>query len=1255
MKRVLLILLTLCFSAALAAAQSTAGRLLGSVSGPDGLLPGVTVTLTDNQTGAIRTTVTGSDGGYKFESVSFGTYTVKFNADGFKTFNAQNVKIETNREFSLSPTLELGDVTAEVTIQAGAEVVNSTNAELSETIDKRRIIELPINGRNPLSLLNLQAGVNRTSSSISGQRSTSVNYTRDGVNVQDQYIRTGGFVEDLPSVDDTAEFTVSTQNSNASLGNGGSTQVQFTTPRGGDDFSGALYWYNRNSALSANEFARKASGLDRVALNRNQFGGSLGGPMPLPGFGEGTPVLFKNKGNFFVNYERDLINQTSSVTNVVLLQPYRDGSFSYRRADNGAIQTVNVLSGAGLNLAPAGNAANFTSVGGAIGVDPTIQARLLGLTPSVGNDNNVTTLSNGTAVSQRLLGSARNNTVRDAFTMRLDFNINDNNNVYFVHKWRTETIDRPDADVGFDPIPFVDQTATTRSFTVNYNAFLGSNVTNNLTLGLRKSNPTFNESAAFPTDFVLRELSLPFGLTSPEPAFQNQGRETTQYTIADNASVSFGNHTFRFGAEANLLDIVSFEEFTTVPVWRISNGNANTPSLNAALFPGGIAGADLTNARNLRYLLGGFVERGDVQANFLGTDLGRVIGARNIDPFKYGIYGLHFQDQWRVRPELTLNLGVRWDYFSPIIGDAIYLEPDLSGANNLAEAKAALLNPAGQFVIVGTTAGKPGQYTKPDLNNFAPVLGFAYTPNLRGGFLGSLFDGKTTLRGGFRMSTVDDSNILSQNNAETANVGLDFTGSLVDINARLNNLPAIPIPPIRTLPLSFAQANADAPTPTNTIFGNDPFIQNQQTKEWNFGIQREIGFDTVIEARYVGGYSNQLFRGEDLNQIDINAGGFLTGFTQGRENCRIAVEARGDFMQLGACSVADIAGTAGLAGQAPITTGGNSLTAFNTVAFIRDYYVTGEVGEFAQTLILNGLDDVPFRANPNGGNIDILSNSGEYSYNAMQLEIRRRFSEGLSFQANYTFQKILTTVADDSQARFNTFLDNNNKRLEYARANYDRTHTININSQYDLPFGNGKKFLNQGGIVDKIFGGWTLNNIMNIGSGAPISIKFTRGTLNRGGRSGDGTALTGLTHEQVRDLIGLREVNGIRYYIDPSVIAPDGTALGGNFGQTATANFPGQVFFASRPGETGNLPRNFINGPWYWFWDMGLRKNVRVNERLRFQLRADAFNVLNTTFFGISEAQAGAIFNVESATFGQVPDSYDRAPRIMQLGLRIEF
>ncbi|NNE98555.1 MAG: TonB-dependent receptor [Pyrinomonadaceae bacterium] len=1257
MKKFIQVMLILISFSVFGFAQSTAGRLIGTVSGPDGLLPGITITATDTKTGAVRTTTSDEKGGYRFDNLSFGSYTVRFSSDGFKSFVANDVRIESNREYSLNATLEIGAISAEVTIQAGVDIVNSTNSELTQTIDGERIIDLPINGRNPINLLNLQAGVNATSNSISGQRASSVAYTRDGVPVADQFIRTG-FVEDLPSIDDTAEFTVATQNANASLGGGGSTQVQLTTPRGGEKFSGAGYWNNRNSALGANNFGLNAAGVERSRLNRNQFGGKIGGPLPVPGIGEGTPALFKDKGFFFVNYERDLINQSSAVTNSILLQPYRDGTFSYARADNGAIETVNLLSGAGLNVAA--NPANFAAVGGAIGVDPTIQARVLGITPSVGNGNNLVTLANGTPVTQEFLLNSRNNTVRDALTMRLDFLISDNHNFYFVHKWRKETIDRPDANVGFGPLPFVNQTATTRSFTINYNAFFGTNWINTLTVGRRDANPFFNESPNFPADFLIGRNTaantvvsgLTLGLTSPEPSFQNQGRTTRQYTIADNALYTTGNHTLRFGFEINHINIRSFNEFSTTPIWAISDGNAATPSLSSALFPGGIAGSDLTTARNLRWLLGGFVEQGDLQANFV-PGLGSVPGAPLVEPFQYEQYGLHFQDQWRIRPDLTLNLGVRWDYFSPIVGDTIYLEPDLRGAADTAAVEAALLNPNGQLVFVGTTAGRPGQFTKRDLDNFAPVLGVAYNPTFDGGFLSGLFDGKTVIRGGFRMSTVDDANVTSQRNAAGANDGLNFLGSASNQNARLSALPAIPFPAFVAPPISFATANANDPNGVPTFFANDPNLQNQQTMEWNFGVQREIGYNTVIEARYVGGYSDELFRGRDLNQIDINAGGFLTGFLQGRQNCRVAVANRGGVMQIGACSAADIAGTAGLPGQAPITTGGNSLTNFNFLGFVRDFYVRGDVGQFAQLFITNRLDDVPFRANPNGGNVDLLDNSGRYSYNAMQLEIRRRFSDGLNFQANYTFQKTLASVATDGQARFNTLLDNANPELEYARPNYDRTHTININSQYELPFGRGRRFLDQGGILNALFGGWALNNIMNIGSGAPISIRFTDGTLNRAGRSLDGTAMTGLTHEQVRDLIGLRVVNGIRYYIDPSVIAPDGTATGGNFEPVANANFPGQVFFASQPGQTGNLPRNFINGPWYWFWNAGLRKNFGVGEKINVQLRADAFNVLNTTYFNVVENSG--IFNIESSTFGQIPDSAARAPRIFQLGLRIEF
>jgi len=1245
-------------------AQTTTGRLLGNVAGPDGLLPGAAVTLTDNQTGRSLTTVANDSGAYKFENVSFGTYTVKVTADGFKTFLATEVKIDANREYTLNPVLEIGDVNIEVTVEAGADLVNASNAELSTTVSPKQVLDLPINGRNPLGLLNLQAGVNATSNSINGQRSSSVNYTRDGVNVQDNFIRTGGFVQDRPTVDDTGEFTVSTQNSGAELGNGGSTQVQLVTPRGGTDFHGAGFIYNRNSEFAANTFGNNATGTPRPFLNRNQFGGKVGGPLPIPGFGQGTPAFYKDKGFFFASYERFVLRQTSPNANRVLLSPFRDGSFSYVRADNGQVQNVNILTGSGLDLASAGNINLFNAAGGVLGVDPTIQSRFLANSPSSGNSNFQNILSTGQAVTQTLNSNQTDNTLRNSLTMRFDVDIDDRNSVYFVHKWNNDFNERPDADAGFGRSPFATQTATTRFFSGNYSTVIGSSFTNSFTAAFVTADPFFNQADTFPADYLIG--GLPLGLTTPEPVFQDQGRETDQWTFRNDSSYTLKNHTFRFGFESNLQDFVSQTNFNQVPIYTISStANPNTPALDPSLFPGGISGSDRAVANSLRYLLGGIVGGGTVQANFVDAQTGPVLGASSVQRYKYGVHGLYFNDQWRVTPELTLNLGVRWDYFTPLENpDQVFLEPDLGGAQTFEEVRQALLDPNGQLVLLGNNSGKAGRFSKPDYNNLAPVLGFAYSSLDGKGLLGSILGRNGVVRGGFRMSYINDEYVQSLENAGGANDGLNFTVPALQngsarLNARFSNLPGF-ITPTAQVPFSYAAANAANGFFTNTIFAVDPNIQTQRTMEYNVGLQREIGFNTVVEVRYVGGRSDSLWRGIDFNQVDINAGGFFDHFLTARNNCRIAIA---DFntnnpnspirtMDQG-CSSSEMLGLAGLPGQAAV---GPTIAPLIGFGIIRDYIQRGIVGEMAQLYVTNGLDGfggANFRANPNGGNIDLITNSGRYRYNAFQFEVRRRFTDGLQFQGNYTFQKILADVPNDTQARFQAYLDYNNQDLEYSRADYDRKHTINLNANYELPFGRGKAFFNQGGWVDKFAGGWQVTSIVNISSGAPISIKDINGTLNRTGRSNRQTANSSLTPSQIDDLIGIYHQNGVVYFIDPSVIGPNGSATNGNLEAAPNGLFPGQVFFRAQPGQTGLLPRAFIDGPWYFNWDAGVLKNISFGERVRIQLRAEAFNLLNKTNYFIAENTA--TLDVDSTTFGQIPLANTFSPRIMQFAFRIEF
>jgi hypothetical protein len=314
---------------------------------------------------------------------------------------------------------------------------------------------------------------------------------------------------------------------------------------------------------------------------------------------------------------------------------------------------------------------------------------------------------------------------------------------------------------------------------------------------------------------------------------------------------------------------------------------------------------------------------------------------------------------------------------------------------------------------------------------------------------------------------------------------------------------------------------------------------------------------------------------------------------------------------------------------------------------------------------------VNFLANPNAFVGNVTTNGGLYRYNALQMEIRRRYANGLSFQANYTFQKILADTTQDGQGAVDPYLDNLNQRLNYNRPTYDRTHTINADLNLDLPFGKGRRWLNSGGITSKIFGGFQLTSIFNISSGAPISILDNRGTLNRTGRSGLQPATSSLTSNKIKKLFGIfNKPNGV-FFIDPKVLqakTPAGVVVdltqplppGVSFNSLTirgaspigTAPFPGQVFFLNDAGSTGNLPMNFINGPIYFNWNAGFFRNFKMGEKgHNLQIRMEVFNVLNNPQFNLGEGSG--VFNVNSTSFGRVGSTF--ASRIIQFGARYDF
>jgi hypothetical protein len=1279
-------------------AQTTAGRLSGVVSGPDGVLPGATVTVTDNKTGKELTVVTGGEGNFLFPQLEFGAYTVKITASGFKTYVANEVKIDVGREYNLTPTLEVGSVQETVTVTAGADVVTNNTAQVSNTVSPQQILSLPLLTRNPLSLTNLQAGVASNSAqntTINGMRTTFTNITRDGINIQDTFIRSNAtdFAPGRPSVDDTGEFTIATSNQEADQGYGGA-QIRLVTPRGTKDFHGALFAYNRNSAFAANSFFNNRQGLKRPFRNRNQYGGKVSGPLPIPRFGEGGAGFYKGKGVFFFAYEGIKDPVTASATRTILTPFARSGGFSYTRATAGA--AVNTTVGGATVVCPATTAnntgtcqiSNFLAFARAVAtngaaipstISPIIASRVISQLPETSNFTGGDGLN--TAGYRLLRGSDQ---TRDQYASRIDVDFNEKSSITGVYNYNNESNLRPDADTTkFTVTPAVTQLSVNKQLTVAYRRTFESNFVNEVRGGMFTSEVPFDRTDELPAYLI---GGLP--VTNPENTFLAQGRNTKAFNLQDNADYVMGNHTFRFGAQSQVFKVNSYNDAGLVPTITLGSGTGN-PALTTGNFTpyGGIA--SVTSANSFLNFFGGIYST--AAQSFNVNDLSKGYEAsRPVTPFRYENHSLYFADRWLATKGLTLSLGVRYEVFPALrLNNGLALEPFIENPD---DPIPSLVNPNGKTVVIGTNAGRKNAYYKTDWNNFAPNLGVAWTPSFETGIGKFMFgeSGKSVIRGGYSHVYGNDSIVTSINNAAVGNPGLARTTfTISNITGRLDNgITTVTPGAFAQPPRSYLLNNAQN-TFFGTVFGIDPKLQTPKVQQYNIGFQREFFGNTALEIRYVGSRSDNLARGVDLNQIDIFNNGFLADFNRAASNLSINTTERNNriatcvagggtttactttvngqlplsaafnsalpgsvqlslFPLLGALSGSGGGiGTAPGTGQAAINSTIAALIQNGTPADLALTYINSTANLNNQPSSLNPTASpiIKFLRNPAAGAVDYFLNDAYYRYDSLQIEIRRRFSQGLYFQANYTFSKNLTNAVGTSQNLFEPYLDNNNKEQDKQRADFDQTHVFNFNGIYQLPFGKGKMFLNSGGLMDKVFGGWEVSGLAQWSSGAPISFTDTRGTLNRNGRSSRQTPNSTLTNDEIRALTGIFEANGRIYWIDPSVVNSQGAATNG-YGTTA---FPGQVFFNTKPGQTGNIGRMLIDGPKYFNINAALLKSIRFGENIRIQLRAEAFNLLNNVNF----VQNTQFADIGSTSFGQITSAF--GPREFQFAARFEF
>ena len=1334
--------LTIIF-VAISLAQTPTGRLLGVISGPDGVLPNATVTVTFNQTGKSQTIVTDGDGAFSLAQLEPGLYTVNVTASGFKTLVANEVKIDIGRDYNLTRALEVGSVQESVTVTAGADVLTSTSAQVTNTVSPQQILSLPLITRNPLNLTTLQAGTASNpnqGTSINGMRTSMTNITRDGISINDPFIRANAtdFAPGRPSVDDTGEFTISTSNQEADLGSGGA-QIILVTPRGQKSFHGALFAYNRNSRFAANDFFNNSTvnqdGSQSEAAkkpgfrNRNQYGGKVSGPFLTPHFGEGGHVFDKNKGFFFFAYEGIKDPLALPATRTILTPAARTGAFSYTRATSG-----NAISSGGVTCAAAAgstctitNILAFAQAQGFQGIpstiDPVIQARVLSVLPAAGNAAGGDGLNTtGYSLNRRF------DTARNTYTTRIDVDASDKDSVSGIFSYNKENVLRPDVDItGFSTSPDVTQFSANKQFTISYRRVIGSSMVNEVRYGFFSNVVPFHRISAYPSFFLgpsgTTSTTLAGIISQPDNIFLDQGRNNKVFTLADNFNLELGKHSLKFGGQLQKYKVNSFNDVLTVPNYIIGTTNLGTPATNTTFTTnnfaniGGINSSQLTTANGLLAILAGLVN-GSTQGFNTSSPTSGYAPVRNLAPYRNSNHAAYVSDRWAITRGLTLTLGVRYELYPALkLANGLALEPVISDPSNPA---ASLLAGNGTFDVIGTNAGKKFLYYKTDYNNFAPSFGVAYSPRFESGIgkflLGS--EGKTVIRGGYSQLYANDSIITSLSNTLSTNVGLGrasnsalgATGTTL-LDARVGSLPAIPTPGFISPPRSFLQNNTAGQGFFGTANVVDPKLQIPKTEQYSVGFQREFFGNTAFEIRYVGSRSHNLTRGIDLNQIDIKGNGFLADFQRAQQNLLVNIAERGRQISNCAGNAACIAAVNtnlpqsaaynnALSGSTPLTV----IPLLGTLSGVRGGIGTAGVGSAINTTVLTNLQNgaaadlaqfyvsqgannhptlaspgnvpfVKFYQNPNIGQVELFTNNGFYYYNSLQLEVRRRFSQGLYLQANYTYSKNLTNAIGTSQGLFEPFLQNQDQALDVQRADFDQTHVFNFNGIYQLPFGRGKMFLNQGGIVNKIFGGFELSGLLQTASGSPITFVDTRGTLNRGSasaaaqqRSGRQTAYSSLNNGQLSALGGVyRPSTGGVYYINPSVINSSGRAANGyiypntitvtnnagqqlTFGLNNNAATDGQVFFNVAPGQTGNVRRAIINGPRQFNTNVALLKNISFTETIRVQLRAEAFNVFNSVNFF-----TGQVNNINSASFGQITSTVSDSARKLQFAVRFEF
>lgn len=1192
--------------------QGTTSRVVGTVVDASGAaVAGAKVDLTNQGTQAAFHTQTSGAGTYVFDSVQVGTYTVAVTADGFKKFQSVDNAVTIGQPSTVNVSLEVGAASQAVEVSGTAEQVQtSTSGNIGNLLTGRSVRELPIvgtRGRNPLDLVLIQPGVVSGSNTgggihVNGARDRSWNYTVDGIDSNETSAGGSNLSPVRLNPDAVAEYRAITSNPTADYGRNSGGQVSFVTSSGTNEFHGTAFYFYRTPRLNATEYNNLINGLGKPQFVQNIYGGSMGGP------------IVRNRLFAFANVQALAASNSFQVTRTVYTATARQGILRYV---NGGRNLPSGVTGASVNAA--GNVLPGVNVGtynvvtndpGRGGLDRATQA-LIAQAPLPNNF----AVGDGLNTAGFNFAGGQQERQHDE-TFKVDFILNSKNTFYFRGSWGSQDTNCDNANIGLEVFPgtgcLVNTVREPRSFAANWRWNPSPNLTNELVAGQNHFAFLFQQ----PTADLNRVTLVPVGVPVDNTAqydFANV-RTLNTWQVVDNLSYSTGAHTFKVGTnlryqkQDDLRGSIAGVNSTTEADFSTAANPVDPVSFR---LPAGLNRTfDLaTFQSNINFLLGrvGTVTRGFVAQG------GRFATGQLPFQATWPEYDFYGQDTWRVRPNLTVDLGLRWE---------IKMAPG-STTNTITRPN--------QVVAIGAPANNnltwvPGQLFNNAWRNFGPSVGFAWDP------FGS---GKTSIRGNYRIA-YDRLNTFSLSSAVFANLPGSVTSSN-DQQYGINGGRLAALSPLSPPGIAPADLTTPATYGNGSVTVVDPSLKMPTTHQWGFSVQRQISGKTIVEADYIGRRAYHLFGGYNINQTDITSNGFLDAFN--------VVKAGGDSPLINSLTSADSRRQAGETGSQMVRRLFAAQLSTNSVASLANSLATRIQGT-RSVIALSGQNPnffIPYNQFNGGsgasGGFNVIDSNDFSTYHALQVQLQRRLSSGLEGQVAYSFSKSLDTRSFDPsftivstgsvQSAGNTPLDIYNRRANYALSDFDRRHVLQSYLVYEAPFGKGHRFLsNANGFIQRLVGGWQVSGFITWESGRPFTVFSGSNTFSN-------------ARQTPASCSGCTSSDG-ELFIDPS------SSFYAYFNDAQKAQFS-----LPAAGSFSNTGRNFFRGPGYFDIDATFAKNIYFtgDTRYRLQIRADVVNLTNHPNFGFPTA----IFT--SSTFGRIRDSMDSnyQPRKFQLGAKFYF